>query len=91
MIDAEAKKAAPAPVWRFGSDESRHIFGVRCKNGHVTYFNKIRVCSDKIPVAREIVERAGKKLDTLYLKCEQCGEEMAVDVDCEGYKKEHKK
>lgn len=91
VIEADAKKAAPAPSWRFGSDESRHIFGVRCKNGHVTYFNKWRVCPASGSVAREIVERAGKQLDTLYLECEQCGEEMVVHVDCEGYKKDSKK
>ncbi len=91
VIDADVQKAPPAPSWRFGSDESRHIFGVRCKNGHVTYFNKQRVCPASGSVARETMDRAGKKLDILYLQCEQCGEEMVVHVDCEGYKKEHKK
>ncbi len=91
VIESDVQRAAPAPSRRFGLDESRHIFGVRCKNGHVTYFNKWRVCPASGSVAREIVERAGKQLDTLYLQCEQCGEEMVVDVDCEGYKKEHKK
>src|SRR6266568_1369659 len=80
VIDADVQKAPPAPSWRFGSDESRHIFGVRCKNGHVTYFNKQRVCPASGSVARETMDRAGKKLDILYLQCEQCGEEMVVHV-----------
>ncbi len=50
VLDADAKKGA-APAFR--SDESRHIFGVRCKNGHVSYFDKRRVCSAYKEVPRE--------------------------------------
>jgi len=42
VLDADVKKDEPPP---FRPDETRHIFGVRCKNGHVTYFDKRRVCA----------------------------------------------
>jgi hypothetical protein len=82
VLDADAKKDVPS----LPPNQSRHIFGVKCRNGHVTYFDKRRVCPASSMVVRDIVERAGKKLDALYLKCEQCDEEMVVHVDCEGYK-----
>jgi len=82
VLDADAKKVAPPPP----SSQSRHIFGARCRNGHITYYDKRKVCPVSSMVVRDIVERAGKKLDDLYLKCGQCNEEMVVRVDCEGYK-----
>lgn len=82
VLDAGAQKAVPS----LPPNQSRHIFGAKCRNGHVTYFDKRRVCPASSLVVRDIVERAGKKLDALYLTCAQCGEEMVVHVDCEGYK-----
>ncbi len=83
VFDADAKRGI-APAFR--PDESRHIFGVRCNNGHVTYFDKRRVCAAYTQVPREIVKRAGEELDELHLKCEQCGVEVVARVDCRGYK-----
>jgi TIR domain len=83
VLDADAKRGiAPA----FGPDESRHILGVRCKNGHITYFDKRRVCAAYTQVPREIVKRAGEELDELHLECEQCGVEVVTRVDCRGCK-----
>ena len=62
------------------------IFDVTCSKGHVTYFDKYRVCPSHGSVMREVVERGDEKLDVLYLKCKQCGEEMIVHVNCKGYK-----
>jgi len=85
VLDADAKKGvAHPPLLRSG--ESRHIFGVRCRNGHITYFDKRRVCSAQSAIVRRLTQRAGKELDELVLTCEQCGEETMVPVDCEGYK-----
>lgn len=81
VLDAYAKKGA-APAFR--SDESRHIFGVRCRNGHITYFDRRRICNDKVNVIR--VMRAGVELDQRDLTCGECGAEMSVRVDCRGYK-----
>ena len=82
-LEADAKKAMPSPPPLLRPSDSRHIFGVKCKNGHVTYFDKRRVCLARSKIARD---RAGKKLDELDLLCGTCGAAMAVLVDCEGYK-----
>jgi len=83
VLDADAKKGS-APSFR--PDESHHIFGVRCKNGHVSYFDKRRVCSAYKEVPREIRQSAGIELDELHLKCNQCGVEVVAREDCRGYK-----
>jgi hypothetical protein len=69
-------------------EESRHFFGVKCRKGHVTYFDKRHICSDASPFTRNLVQRAGAELDEIILKCGEvgCSEEMSVHVDCEGYK-----
>ena len=79
VINADANKAAP-PALHPG--ESRYIFGERCKNGHVTYFDKRRVCS-----AHRVVPRLGaeQELDELHLTCGTCGIEVVARVDCRGY------
>ncbi len=81
VLDADAKKGA-APSFR--SDESRHIIGARCKNGHVTYFDKRRICNDKVNVIR--ITRAGVELDQRDLTCGTCGAEISVRLDCRGYR-----
>ena len=62
--------------------EAQHIFGATCRNGHVTYFDKRRVCTKNGQVVRD----PETKLDKLLLKCGQCDDVMAVRVDCEGYR-----
>jgi hypothetical protein len=81
VLDADARRRQ-APAFR--SDQSRSIIGVRCKNGHVTYFDKRRICNDKVNVIR--VMRAGVELDQRDLTCGTCGAEMSVRVDCRGYR-----
>ena len=83
VLDADAKIVTPPPL---RPDESRHIFGVRCKNGHVSYFDKRRVCSAFKEVPRESRQSAGIELDELHLKCDQCGVEVVAREDCRGYK-----
>ncbi len=83
VLDEDAKKGT---ALTFRSDESRHIFGVRCKNGHVSYFDKRRVCSAYKEVPRAIRQSAGIELDELHLKCDQCGVEVVAREDCRGYK-----
>jgi hypothetical protein len=43
VLDLDASKSGSKTS--LGPGDSRHIFGVRCKNGHITYFDKRRVCS----------------------------------------------
>ena len=81
VIDADANKAATPPL-RPG--ESRHIFGVRCKNGHITYFDKRRVCVNE-KLVRGSLQPAGVTLIDLDLPCGECGAIVPVQVDCGGY------
>jgi len=82
VLDSELHRNSP-PSDR---ETSRHIFGVRCPDGHVTYFDRRRVCPDSGTFVRNVVRRAGAELDEIALECRECGHEMFVTVDCEGYK-----
>lgn len=79
---AVATKQAPSVPASTRSHDLRHRFAVRCKNGHITTFDRRDVCAAKSKIATRAVMRG---LDELILKCPTCGVEMAVDVDCEGY------
>jgi TIR domain len=87
---APAAPAAPAPTpiqapARSPDDEKRHQFRVRCKNGHISTFDKRVACAQRTKVAREIPRGMRVTLDELVLPCHVCQVEMAVDIDCEGY------
>ncbi len=84
VLNIDAKKDVSPPFIR--PDESRHIFGVRCKNGHVSYFDKRRVCSAYKEVPRDIRQSADLELDELHLTCDTCREIVVARVDCRGYK-----
>ncbi len=86
VLEADAKRAAaPSPFLHPG--DSRHIFAVRCKEcGHITYFDKRRVCPAQAHVVRKITQRGGAELDEMELPCEQCGHKMPTHVDCGGYR-----
>lgn len=64
--------------------EAQHIFGVRCPDGHVSYFDKREVCRPQGLIKRTI--RDGKELDELLLACSTCNKPVVVEVDCEGYR-----
>ncbi len=73
-------------------EEERDIFGARCKNGHVTYYNKRVVCAQYYEVMREgrfggQTSRPGVGGDKLRLPCgeEGCSEVNIVTVDCTEY------
>jgi hypothetical protein len=76
--------SAPGPSGAAGS-ASEHIFGVRCANGHITYFDKREVCRDTSTIVRTIY-RDNRRVDKLRLRCGTCGEWMVVEVECEGYR-----
>jgi len=75
--------ASPAPS---DARDSRHTFGVRCKHGHVSYFDKIEVCTAYTKFSRQIRQRAGQELDEVILKCDTCGVKVAARVDCSKYR-----
>lgn len=66
--------------------DSSSTFGVRCKNGHISYFDKRYVCKATYEVPRGLSQHAGKNLDELILSCTTCGETIVAYVDCEGYR-----
>ncbi len=59
------------------------LFRVRCPNGHVSQHDRREVCEP----GRELLIRglAGRR-DKVLLYCDQCPEEILVEVDCEGYR-----
>jgi TIR domain len=75
--------ASPAPS---NTRDSRHTFGVRCKNGHVSYFDRIEVCTTYAKFPREIRQSAGQELDEVILTCDTCGVEVSARVDCSKYR-----
>jgi TIR domain len=79
-LDADARRQQPSPLLPFQQTNASDMIDVRCKKcGHVTHFNKHRICKESRTIVR------GDK-DKLKLKCENCGEMMMVNIDCEGYK-----
>jgi hypothetical protein len=81
VLDAEARAGSVFPRASMRPQDSRHRFGARCKNGHVSYFDKREMCAAKRPLVRG--EKAAP--EELILHCTTCGVVMALDVDCEGY------
>jgi hypothetical protein len=67
-------------------DDRQHMFGVSCRNSHVTYYDKRRVCSEKNYFIRSLVQAGGQPADELQLPCGQCDEVTKVWVDCEPYR-----
>ena len=86
VLDADSARQTQHPVRPlFNPADSRHMFGVRCKNGHVTYFDKRRVCTLPKSTVHRVVRRAEVELEELDLECGTCHEPVTVRIDCEGY------
>lgn len=85
VLDAGIQRRSLPPDLQ-SSQDTRHIFGVRCKNGHVSYFDKRLVCIAHREIPRSKAELAGKNFDKLLLNCTTCGVEVSAMVDCEVYK-----
>jgi hypothetical protein len=80
VLTAATQQQNATPVAPTRPQDARYWFGVRCKNGHVSSFDKRVVCTQRTEVMRVM-----RGLDELLLTCPICQVEMAVDVDCEGY------
>jgi len=78
VLESRVKKAPPPP------QQSRHSFGVKCRNGHITYFDKRDVCPKQEELMRKQI--AGTGLDELDLPCRTCGLKVTVHIDCRGYR-----
>lgn len=86
VINADSQQATPARLSSLRPEDARYMFGVRCKNGHVSYFDKRSVCKASSPVEREIVRGADRQLDELHLPCDTCDEMVVARVDCRDYR-----
>lgn len=87
-IEADAQKATPAHFTSLRPEDARYMLGVRCKNGHVSYFDKRRVCKASSSFKREVVRGADRELDELHLPCDTntCNEIVVARVDCRDYR-----
>lgn len=66
------------PTWL--PDDRKHMIGVRCSAGHVTYFDKRILCAEYRSVTRGMTHE-------VYKPCGEkgCPHKVKVSVDCEGY------
>lgn len=64
--------------------ENKYIIGVVCSKGHPNYYDKRVICPGKIH--HRTTQEDGVVLDQILVECQECGEEMTIKVDCEGYK-----
>jgi hypothetical protein len=81
VIQANIKKEQP---W---SDDTRHIFGVTCKNRHTSYFDKRIVCTASRSVVRgSQTSSPESSLDELHLICKTCHVDVVSYQDCREYK-----
>lgn len=86
-LDADARQQVqhvPPPL--VNPADSRHMFGVRCKNGHISYFDKRLVCKLPKSHVHRVVQRTQTELDELDLECKTCHIPVSVRIDCEGYR-----
>jgi hypothetical protein len=85
-INNNMKRVIASPIPK-RSDDSRHIFGVNCENGHVTYFDKRIVCNASSGIVRGTKVNS-TDLDELHLECGHsgCGVEVVAFVDCQDYR-----
>ena len=86
VIEADAQQPTPARLSPLRPEDARYMFGVRCKQGHESYFDKRRVCNASSPLKREMVRGADRELDELHLPCDTCGEIVVARVDCRDYR-----
>ena len=73
-------------------DDARHstanpdyVFGARCPKGHVSYYDKRKVCPKSGTIIRRMLLRDDRQVEEIYLRCKTCGEDFFVEVDCKGY------
>jgi hypothetical protein len=86
VLNLYTQTASRTPISPSQIQDTRSQFGVRCKNGHISYFDKRYVCKATYQVPRGVTPYAEKELDELSLSCTTCGETVIARVDCEGYK-----
>jgi hypothetical protein len=62
------------------------VLRVTCKNGHVSLFDKGKVCRESRDVPRDRGGGGGEgAMDRIYLSCTTCGTRLVVQIDCREY------
>ncbi len=82
VLEAHAGKGPSHP------EAERFRIGVRCPKGHVTWYDKRRLCGDHTTFKRIVVRRADAELHEIEAPCDEpgCGETTKVRLDCEEYR-----
>ncbi len=70
---------------RYESKGAEHIVGATCPVcHHPNYYDKRLICPGE--ERYRILRADGVQIDRIAVKCKNCGKEMRIEVDCEGYK-----
>jgi hypothetical protein len=83
VLDEDDQRHASYPPRYEGSDR-QHMVGAVCSKGHPNYYDKRVICPGEDRY--RFVRADGVEVDEIVVKCEVCGEEMKIEVDCEDYK-----
>jgi hypothetical protein len=83
VLDAYAARSGSSPA----AAPPDYVFGARCPNGHVSYFDKREYCPKNSIIIRRVVTRGGRDVEEVLVRCKTgCRKEFYVEVDCAGYK-----
>ncbi len=84
VLDEDMRRHESLPP-RYESKGSEHIVGATCPRcHHPNYYDKRVICPGE--ERYRILRADGVQIDRIAVKCQKCGEEMRIEVDCEGYK-----
>lgn len=69
------------------ADDRQFMIGVRCADGHVSYYDRRRICADESVVMRGSVRAADRGVDEFYVKCREPGCEQVhkLQINCGEY------
>ncbi len=81
LAEDNARHESDPPQYEPGA---AHIVGAVCSQHHPNYYDKRVVCRGKTRYRTHGDD--GAAVDVAVVKCQTCGEEMKIKVDCEGYK-----
>ena len=91
-IEALLAAIPPQRVPSLLPDDRQHMIGLTCPNGHITYFDRRRLCTEKShPVTLDEatvtrVPRPGIDLDEVTVTCGKCDATFKVPMDCGAYR-----
>ena len=69
------------------TDEQRFMIGVRCELGHVSYYDRRRICADESVIMRSRVRAGEREVDEFYVKCREpgCDKVHKLQINCGEY------